>query len=239
MARGATIHAEITGFATNSDGVHATKPEEDTMRTVMQLALQDAGLDPKAIGYINGHGTATEQGDIAESRATAAVFGSNVPMSTQKSDAEHPEHAEGGRYTTPGQEYTRDTRYITTRITADGREIEADVLILATGLSLASVAGVGAHPSAHAVVDSISLDGLQLHVVGRGPACASHDCRSERVGGCCPTVGAAGFGGLFFCIPAAALGVPLCLTAIDAPTPTPRLLGCATPVEQRPPATVA
>ncbi|RPF28824.1 glutathione S-transferase family protein [Georgenia muralis] len=43
-------------------------------------------------------------------------------MSTQKSDAEHPEHAEGGRYTTPGQEYTRDTRYITTRITADGRD---------------------------------------------------------------------------------------------------------------------
>ncbi|WP_341358180.1 glutathione S-transferase C-terminal domain-containing protein [Georgenia sp. M64] len=43
-------------------------------------------------------------------------------MSTQESDAERPEHAEGGRYTTPGQEYTRDTRYITTRITADGRD---------------------------------------------------------------------------------------------------------------------
>ncbi len=88
-ARGATIHAEVTGFATNSDGVHATKPEEDTMRVVMELALQEAGLDPKAIGYINGHGTATEQGDIAESRATAAVFGSNVPMSTQKSYLGH------------------------------------------------------------------------------------------------------------------------------------------------------
>jgi 3-oxoacyl-[acyl-carrier-protein] synthase II len=69
--------------------VHATKPEEGTMRVVMELALQDAGLDPKAIGYINGHGTATEQGDIAESRATAAVFGNSVPMSTQKSYLGH------------------------------------------------------------------------------------------------------------------------------------------------------
>jgi 3-oxoacyl-[acyl-carrier-protein] synthase II len=88
-ARGATIHAEITGFATNSDGVHATKPEEDTMRAVMHLALADAGLTPAAIGYVNGHGTATEQGDMAESRATAAVFGSRTPISTQKSYLGH------------------------------------------------------------------------------------------------------------------------------------------------------
>ena len=44
------------------------------MRLVQQLALRDAGLDPGAIGYVNGHGTATEHGDIAESRATAAVL---------------------------------------------------------------------------------------------------------------------------------------------------------------------
>jgi 3-oxoacyl-[acyl-carrier-protein] synthase II len=88
-ARGAKIHAEITGFATNSDGVHATKPEEDTMRAVMELALADAGLPPSAVGYVNGHGTATEQGDIAESRATAAVFGSHIPISTQKSYLGH------------------------------------------------------------------------------------------------------------------------------------------------------
>lgn len=88
-ARGAKIYAEVTGFATNSDGVHATKPEEDTMRAVMELALADAGVPPSAIGYINGHGTATEQGDIAESRATAAVFGSHTPISTQKSYLGH------------------------------------------------------------------------------------------------------------------------------------------------------
>jgi 3-oxoacyl-[acyl-carrier-protein] synthase II len=88
-ARGATIHAEVKGFATNSDGVHATRPEEDTMRVVMEQALRDAGLAPQAIGYVNGHGTATEHGDIAETRATAAVFGSRIPLSTQKSYLGH------------------------------------------------------------------------------------------------------------------------------------------------------
>ncbi len=88
-ARGARIHAEVTGFATNSDGVHVTKPEEDTMRIVMQMALRDADLAPEAIGYVNGHGTATEHGDMAESRATSAVFGPRMPMSTQKSYLGH------------------------------------------------------------------------------------------------------------------------------------------------------
>jgi 3-oxoacyl-[acyl-carrier-protein] synthase II len=87
--RGATIHAEITGFATNSDGVHVTKPEENTMRRVMELALHNAELPPEVIGYVNGHGTATEQGDIAESRATAALFGSRMPISSQKSYLGH------------------------------------------------------------------------------------------------------------------------------------------------------
>jgi 3-oxoacyl-[acyl-carrier-protein] synthase II len=86
--RGARIHAELVGFASNCDGVHITKPEEATMRTVMELALEDAGLAPGAIGYVNGHGTATEHGDIAETHATAAVFG-HVPLSSQKSYLGH------------------------------------------------------------------------------------------------------------------------------------------------------
>jgi len=55
----------------------------------MELALEDAGLPAAAIGYVNGHGTATEHGDIAETRATAAVFGSRVPLSSQKSYLGH------------------------------------------------------------------------------------------------------------------------------------------------------
>jgi 3-oxoacyl-[acyl-carrier-protein] synthase II len=88
-ARGAHIHAEVAGFATNSDGVHVTRPEEATMRLVMETALRDAQLPPEAIGYVNGHGTATEHGDIAESRATSAVFGSRMPLSSQKSYLGH------------------------------------------------------------------------------------------------------------------------------------------------------
>jgi 3-oxoacyl-[acyl-carrier-protein] synthase II len=89
QARGAHIHAEVVGFATNSDGVHVTRPEEETMRVVMELALRDASLAPEAIGYVNGHGTATEHGDMAESRATSAVFGARMPISTQKSYLGH------------------------------------------------------------------------------------------------------------------------------------------------------
>ena len=89
QARGATIHAELVGFGSNADGQHATKPEQLTMRRAMELALEDAGLAPAAIGYVNGHGTATEQGDIAETQATQALFGSCMPISSQKSYLGH------------------------------------------------------------------------------------------------------------------------------------------------------
>lgn len=89
LARGARIHAEIVGFGSNADGQHATRPELITMRRAMELALEDAGLDPSAIGYVNGHGTATEQGDIAETLATNSLFGEHMPISSQKSFLGH------------------------------------------------------------------------------------------------------------------------------------------------------
>ncbi|UQY37203.1 beta-ketoacyl-ACP synthase [Pseudomonas fulva] len=85
LARGATIHAEIVGFGCNADGQHATKPVQATMRRAMELALEDAALAPGAIGYVNGHGTATEQGDVAETQATSSLFGPRMPISSQKS----------------------------------------------------------------------------------------------------------------------------------------------------------
>lgn len=85
QARGARIHAEIVGFGSNSDGTHITRPDARTMRIAMELALADAGLPPQAIGYVNGHGTATEQGDIAETEATHGLFGNRMPISSQKS----------------------------------------------------------------------------------------------------------------------------------------------------------
>jgi len=89
LRRGARIYAEVAGFATNADGAHATQPSADTMQVVMRLALQDAALEPGQIAYISAHGTATEQGDIAESHATGAVFGTNTPISSLKSYTGH------------------------------------------------------------------------------------------------------------------------------------------------------
>jgi 3-oxoacyl-[acyl-carrier-protein] synthase II len=88
-ARGATIHAEVVGFGCNSDGSHMTQPTAATMAIAMRLALADAGLSPEAIAYVNAHGTATDRGDIAESHATAEVFGERMPISSLKSYVGH------------------------------------------------------------------------------------------------------------------------------------------------------
>lgn len=88
QARGATIIAEIVGYGANSDGSHITRPEQTTMQRCMELALADANLPAQSIAYVSGHGTATEQGDIAETQATAAVFG-HIPLSSQKSYLGH------------------------------------------------------------------------------------------------------------------------------------------------------
>jgi 3-oxoacyl-[acyl-carrier-protein] synthase II len=84
-ARGAKIIAELVGFGTNCDARHVTQPTPETMATAMRLALRDAALDARAIGYVSAHGTGTEFGDIAESQATNAVLGSRVPISCMKS----------------------------------------------------------------------------------------------------------------------------------------------------------
>jgi 3-oxoacyl-[acyl-carrier-protein] synthase II len=89
LARGARIHAEIVGFGTNSDGNHVTQPTAETMLMAMQWALEDAGLPPEEIGYVNAHGTATDLGDVAESHATAGALSDGVPISSLKSFIGH------------------------------------------------------------------------------------------------------------------------------------------------------
>jgi 3-oxoacyl-[acyl-carrier-protein] synthase II len=88
-SRGARIYAELIGFGTNSDGLHVTQPDSDSMQVAIRLALQDAGLQPEAIGYISAHGTGTKHGDIAESRATYTIFGGATPISSLKSYTGH------------------------------------------------------------------------------------------------------------------------------------------------------
>ena len=89
LARGATILAEVVGFGTNTDGRHVTQPNAETMAVAMQLALDDAHRPASAVGYISAHGTATDRGDIAESEATAKVYGTGTPISTLKSYIGH------------------------------------------------------------------------------------------------------------------------------------------------------
>jgi 3-oxoacyl-[acyl-carrier-protein] synthase II len=89
IARGATIHAELVGFGTNSDGSHITQPSSKTMESAIRLSLKDAQLSASDIGYISAHGTATDRGDIAETQATANVFGHQTPISSFKSFTGH------------------------------------------------------------------------------------------------------------------------------------------------------
>jgi 3-oxoacyl-[acyl-carrier-protein] synthase II len=89
IARGARIHAELVGFGTNSDGSHVTQPNPDRMQVALQLAMADAGLSAQGVGFVSGHGTATDWGDIAESQATLAVLGEGVPIHSLKGHFGH------------------------------------------------------------------------------------------------------------------------------------------------------
>lgn len=82
--RGVPILAELVGFGTNADGNHVTQPQPETMAQALRLALEDARLQPGAIGIINGHGTATDGGDLAEALATASIFGATTPIHSLK-----------------------------------------------------------------------------------------------------------------------------------------------------------
>lgn len=85
LARDATIYAELVGFYTNCDAAHITQPQRETMQVCIEGALRCANVRPCDIGYISAHGTATDRGDIAESQATAAIFGNTTPISSLKS----------------------------------------------------------------------------------------------------------------------------------------------------------
>ncbi|TXH37787.1 MAG: beta-ketoacyl-ACP synthase [Rhodospirillaceae bacterium] len=114
IARGARIHAEIVGFGSNADGNHATQPKAETMALALQEALRDAALPPGAIGYVNGHGTATEGGDIAETQATHAVFGARIPIHSLKSYFGHSLGACGSLEAWLGIEMMRDNCFYPT-----------------------------------------------------------------------------------------------------------------------------
>ncbi len=88
-ARGARMICELVGYATNSDGSHVTKPNQETIGRCLELSLKNAELPADAIGYVNAHGTATSSGDVAESQATSKILGSSMPISSLKSYIGH------------------------------------------------------------------------------------------------------------------------------------------------------
>lgn len=94
-ARGATILAEIVGFANRCDPGSIANPNPDAIEACMRLALQEAGLTPNCVDYVNAHATATEQGDIAEGQALFRIFGSQVSVSSLKGHIGHTMAASG------------------------------------------------------------------------------------------------------------------------------------------------
>jgi 3-oxoacyl-[acyl-carrier-protein] synthase II len=86
--RGASIHAELSGYGLTSDVAHITRPSVEGQARAMHAALLDAHLHADKVDYINAHGTATLQNDAVETAAIKAVFGEraySIPVSSTKS----------------------------------------------------------------------------------------------------------------------------------------------------------
>jgi 3-oxoacyl-[acyl-carrier-protein] synthase II len=93
-ARGAKIYCEVMGGGLSADAYHITAPHPEGLgaKLVMRHALEDAGMKPEDIDYINVHGTSTPLGDVQEARAIQNVFGEhayNVNISSTKSMTGH------------------------------------------------------------------------------------------------------------------------------------------------------
>jgi 3-oxoacyl-[acyl-carrier-protein] synthase II len=93
-ARGARVYAEVLGYGASNDAHHMAQPDPESVGVVemIRAALERAGVDADAVGYVNAHGTSTPQGDLAETRALKDVFGDHayrLAVSSTKSVTGH------------------------------------------------------------------------------------------------------------------------------------------------------
>ena len=98
--RGAPVYAEIMGYGSTCDAYHRVRLDDSGMEPsrAMRMALDDAGVSPGDVGYVNLHGTSTELNDRIETRALKLCFGESartIPMSSTKSMVGHPQGASG------------------------------------------------------------------------------------------------------------------------------------------------
>lgn len=95
VKRGAKIYAEIIGYNTCGSGAHISQSNRNAMVHCIREALDNAGISPKEVDYINAHATATIQGDIEEAEAIREIFGESVPVSSLKGNIGHTLGASG------------------------------------------------------------------------------------------------------------------------------------------------
>ena len=92
LRRGATIYGEICGYGSSSDAKHLTLPSSEGQYRAIRMALDESGIAPAGIHYLNAHGTATEAGDVVESETIRQAFGDHadhLPVSSTKSQHGH------------------------------------------------------------------------------------------------------------------------------------------------------
>ena len=95
-ARGAKIYAELVGFGMSADAYHMTAPDVDGPRRSMAMALKNAGINTDQVQYLNAHGTSTPLGDLNETNAIKAAFGTHAKSMVISSTKSMTGHLLGG-----------------------------------------------------------------------------------------------------------------------------------------------